>query len=400
MIGTFILGNFFSKVGQNHKGTKCTFLNSIHIGYPHAQALQTLRYFCRLILKSLNRIWNRVTNWELWPFIIIYFPLWFLWLYYAIKARAFWFFSNVNPTLEFSGFEGETKKEMYVQLPPYLYPKTIHIPANLDFTEVKKLMTDAGFNYPFITKPERGMQGILFRKIDKEKDLVDYNDYVKTDYVIQDLVNLPMEFSIFHIRYPMQEKGVVTGFILKEYMAVVGDGKSTLLQLIHKHPKALVQENEMRHKHAEKLHTILSAGEKYYLSITGNHNRGATFVNLYKQIDQQLCDVFDDISNKVGEFYFGRYDIKCTSIEDLKEGKNISILEFNGTGAEPNHIYDCGMSYTEALQEIARHWKYLYEIGKINEKRGIAYWGFMKGYRYLMKAEKHMAELRKYDWQY
>jgi hypothetical protein len=331
---------------------------------------------------------------------LIYSPLCFLWLYYVIKARVFWFFSNVNPTLEFSGFEGETKKEMYVQLPLDLYPKTIHIEAGINFTEVLSKMIEANFKYPFITKPERGMQGILFRKIDSEKELFDYHSYIKVDYVIQDLVELPMEFSVFHIRYPGQAKGIVTGFILKEYLAVVGDGKSTLLQLIHKHPKALVQENEMRHRHAEKLDTILPAGEKYYLSITGNHNRGATFINLYKQIDQQLCDVFDEISNRVGEFYFGRYDIKSTSIQDLKQGKNISILEFNGTGAEPNHIYDCGMSYAEALKEIARHWKYLYEIGKINEKRGIPYWNFMKGYRYLVDAKKHMTELRKYDRQY
>jgi hypothetical protein len=34
-------------------------------------------------------------------------------------------FSNVNPTLEFSGFDGEPKKEMYNKLPDHLYPETI-----------------------------------------------------------------------------------------------------------------------------------------------------------------------------------------------------------------------------------------------------------------------------------
>jgi len=348
----------------------------------------------------LNRIWKRVSNWELWPFSIIYAPLGLLWLYYALKARTFWFFSNVNPTLEFSGFEGETKKEMYEQLPIHLYPKTIHIEATSDFAKVRGRMIEAGFNYPFIAKPERGMQGLLVRKIEKEKDLFNYHNNLHLDYLIQDFVDLPMEFSVFHIRYPQQTKGVVTGFISKEYMSVTGDGRSTLLQLIHKHPKAIVREEDLRRRHAKNLYVILPKGEKYFLSITGNHNQGATFVNLYKQIDQQLCKVFDDISNKAGEFYFGRYDIKCTSIKDLKEGKNISILEFNGTGSEPNHIYDCGMGYLQALQEIARHWKYLYEIGRINKRRGIAYWSFMKGYRYLKNARKLLAKLRKYELQY
>ena len=84
----------------------------------------------------------------------------------------------------------------------------------------------------------------------------------------------------------------------------------------------------------------------------------------------------------------------------MKAGKNFSILEFNGAGAEPNHIYDCGMSYTNAVKEIARHWKDLYEIGKINKKRGIPYWSFMKGYRHMKNAAKFFNNLRKYDNQF
>jgi hypothetical protein len=323
-----------------------------------------------------------------------------LWLYYSIKAQAFWYFSNVNPTIEFSGFEGETKEEMYVQLPVELYPKTVHIKARTDIAEVRLHLVKAGFNYPFIVKPERGMQGILVRKVEKEEDLIEYHNNFPLDYLIQDFVDLPMEFSVFHVRYPGQLKGVVTGFISKEYMKVAGDGRSTLLQLIQKHPKAMVREEEMRHRHAENLHVVIPKGEKYFLSYTGNHNRGATFVNLHNHIDQRLCNVFDEISNKVGQFYYGRYDLKCTSLEDLKEGKNISILEFNGTGSEPNHIYDCGMSYPQALKEIGRHWKYLFEIGRINKKRGIPYWSFINGYRYLKNARKLLAELRKYELQY
>jgi hypothetical protein len=351
-------------------------------------------------ISRLNKRWKRITNWEQWPFMMIYAPLSLLWGYYALKAKAFWYFSNVNPTLEFSGFEGETKKEMYDQLPPELYPKTLYIPASLDFGRVRSKMMEAGFNYPFITKPDIGTQGILVRKIEKEKDLFDYHKNINADYIIQEYIQLPLEFSVFHVRYPDETKGIVTGFILKEYLAVVGDGKLTVLQLIQRHPKASAREDEMRHRHPEKLDEVLPAGEKFYLSFTGNHNRGATFNNLRMQIDQQLCDVFDDISNRVGHFYYGRYDLKCTSIEDLKKGLNISILEYNGTGSEPNHIYDCGMSYFEALKEVARHWKYMYEIGKINAKKGIRYWRFTEGRLQLKKATSIYKELRKRDLQF
>ncbi|HEX8356264.1 MAG TPA: hypothetical protein VF610_02585, partial [Segetibacter sp.] len=254
--------------------------------------------------------------------------------------------------------------------------------------------------YPMIVKPEIGMQGILFRKIEKEEDLYDYHYHIPVDYIIQEFIDLPLEFSVFHIRYPDETKGKVTGFILKEYMFVQGDGVSTLFHLIGKHPKARHREAEMRHKHGEHFDKIIGVGEKYVLSIAGNHNRGARFVNLHQQIDQQLCDAFDEISNAAGQFYFGRYDIKSTSIEDVKAGKNISILEFNGAGAEPNHIYDCGMNYWTALKEVARHWEDLYQIGKINEKKGIKYWTFWQGHRHLKKAGVFFKNLRKYDIEY
>lgn len=345
----------------------------------------------------LKKLWKKISNWERWPFYIIYTPLGVVWLFYALKAKAFWFFSNVNPTLEFAGFEGETKKEMYDQLPADLYPQTIYIKAGTGFKAVLAVLLKSKILYPFIVKPEIGMQGILFRKIEKEEELARYHHHIPADYIIQQFISLPLEFSVFHIRYPGEVKGKVTGFILKENMFVEGNGTATLLELINTHPKAQDHSEDMRHKHAENLQKVLPKGDKYILSLAGNHNRGARFVNLYKQVDQPLRDVFDRISKQAKTFYFGRYDLKCTSIEDLKAGKNFSILEFNGAGAEPNHIYDCAMSYSDALKEVARHWKDLYAIGKINKRHGAPYWNFLKGYRHLRKAAKFFKKLRQYD---
>lgn len=345
----------------------------------------------------LKRIWDKVSNWERWPFTLIYAPLGVVWLYYAWKAKAFWFFSNVNPTLEFSGFEGEPKKEMYDQLPQHLFPKSIHVKAGTSFERVLSLFDASGIQCPFIVKPEIGMQGILFRKLENKKELSGYHHYIPVDYIIQEYVDLPLEFSVFHIRYPNREKGKVTGFILKEYMNVKGDGVSSLGQLIEQHPKAQDRKEEMQHKHGENLQRILAKDEKYVLSIAGNHNRGARFVNLHDQIDQRLENVFDEISKQAGSFYYGRYDLKCTSVEDLKAGKNFSILEYNGAGAEPNHIYDCSMGYIRALKEVANHWKDLYNIGQINLKKGTPYWSYSRGRRYLKNARKFFDNLRKYD---
>lgn len=348
----------------------------------------------------LKKIWNTIIHWEQWPFNVIYAPLGFVWIYYAVKAKAFWFFSPANPSLEFAGFEGESKLEMYAQLPEKYYPATLFIQANEPVASLKNRLEESSISYPFIVKPAIGMQGMLFRKIENTQQLLKYHEFVQVDYIIQQLVNYPMEFSVFHIRYPGTEKGMVTGFILKNYLSVKGDGKSTLLELIKACPRASGRETEMRGKHAAYLDKIIPLNEIFYLSMAGNHNRGAQFINLADQIDQRLCNVFDKISLEAGQFYFGRYDLKSTSIEDLKAGKNFLILEFNGAGAEPNHIYDCGMSYKKALNIIVHHWHHMYKIGKINHKNGVPYWGYLKGYRYLKKSRSFFKSLYQADLQF
>ena len=345
----------------------------------------------------MKKFFKKVFNWELWPFDLIYAPLGVVWLYYALKARSLYFFTPTNPTLIFGGFEAGSKMDMYKQLPNGLYPTTILIKPSLTIEEIKKELAANDLSYPFVAKPDEGMQGVLFRVIYTEDELIRYHSIAGINYIIQTFIELPMEFSVFYIRYPNEKKGKVTGFILKDYLHVTGNGKKTLAQLVNEHPKAQHRLTEMKRKHANNWLSIPKDGENYYLSVAGNHNRGARFINLHKEIDQQLNDVFDKLNLESKGFFYGRYDLKCTSIEDLKNGKNIMIIEYNGAGAEPNHIYDCGMSYGKALKVIAAHWRDLYRIGKINNKNGVPYWSFKKGYRFMQQLKKGFKELQKRD---
>jgi hypothetical protein len=210
-------------------------------------------------------------------------------------------------------------------------------------------------------------------------------------------VDLALEFSVFHIRYPGESKGIVTGLIVKDLLHVTGDGKKTLANLVAEHASAKYKQEEMKKRHEANWQKIIPANENYFLSMAGNHIHGAKFINLNHEIDQRLCDVFDRISHEAGQFYFGRYDLKCTSLEDLKAGKNIQILEFNGAGAAITHVLDRNMSYGAALKEIVRHWRHLYRIGKINHKKGVPYWSFMKGYRFMQKAKKNFKRMQEID---
>lgn len=340
---------------------------------------------------------ERVTNWELWPFYVLYFPLGIIWFWYCLRARSIWFFSSSNPTITFGGFEGESKKEMYNQLPSHSYPKTIYILHDLSFEEVKKKIADNNFSYPFIVKPDVGMKGILFRKIDNEDQLQKYHSRIPVEYIVQKLIELPVELSVFYYRHPKDKKGTISGMIQKEFLEVKGDGSSTLWELILKHPRAKFRLEEMKQRHERRLTRVFPQGKAFILSYAGNHNRGARFINLKHLINEPLLRVFDDLSHYTGQFYYGRYDIKCASVEDLIQAKNFSIIEFNGCGAEPNHIYDCDMTLRQAYREILKHWKVLYSISKYNHDHGTPYWPFKKGYFFLKQAKRHFKMLEKFD---
>ena len=67
----------------------------------------------------MKGLFQKIFNWERWSYDVIYLPVDIFWLWYALKARHFWYFTPVNPTLIFAGFEGGSKKEMYDQLPKW-----------------------------------------------------------------------------------------------------------------------------------------------------------------------------------------------------------------------------------------------------------------------------------------
>jgi hypothetical protein len=347
-------------------------------------------------MTSWKRFSEQLTNWELWPFKIRYFLISPVWLWYCLRSGSLWFFSSSNPTLTFGGFEGEGKKEMYDLLPKEDYPKTIYIHPKEDFSAVQSKIRQHGFSFPFVVKPDVGMKGLLFRKLDHEQELLTYHKKISVEYLIQELVTYPLEVSVFYYRYPDQQKGVISGFIQKELMDVYGDGQSTLWELILQHPKAKHRLEEMRIKHENNLQQVFPKGERYILTYAANLNRGAKFTNLHHLIDSELLQIFDEISHKAS-FYYGRYDLKCESIEDLKKGKNFIILEFNGSGAEPNHVYNAGFSLFQAYKVFLHHWKVLFEISRYNHRNGIPYWPFMKGWRFLQAAKKHLKILEKSD---
>ena len=346
---------------------------------------------------NLKKVWFKITHWETWHYAAKYIPIAPVWGWHCLRARSFWFFTSSNPTLTFGGFHGETKREMYEQLPPGSYPYSIYIKHDTPFVKVETQLSKSILKYPFAVKPDAGMMGFMFRKIRNRNELLDYHQKMPADYIMQQWVDYPLEVSVFYYRFPGQLSGTITGFIKKEFLQVTGDGSSTLGMLIDNCPRATFRIHELRSKHADRLDQVIPTGQPYILSHALNLSRGGKLVSLEHEKDEDLLKVFDGISLYTKQFYYGRYDIKCASVEALKKGKDFSILEFNGCGAEPHHVYGNGNTLLQAYNILLKHWHVLYKISVLNHRNGIGYWGYRRGRQFLKEANKHFKVLKTLD---
>ena len=345
----------------------------------------------------IKKVWYRLTHWETWDYRVKLIPLIPIWLWHCLRARSWWFFTPANPTLTFGGFEGETKREMYEQLPSHLCPKSLYISPTLPADSLEEVVAAHFDTYPVAVKPNVGMMGLLFRVINSADELRLYHAQMPVDYIVQELIVYPIEVSVFYYRFPDESTGTITGFVRKEFLEVVGNGRSTLWELIQQYPQVSFRLDEMRAKHANRLEYVIPDGNAYHLSNALNQTRGGRLVSLAHEKDERLLGVFDALSHYTGQFFFGRYDIKCASLEDLKAGLNFSILEFNGAGAAPHHVYGNGNSLWQAYRIVLHHWSVLAQIARQNHTRGIPYWPFLRGWNQLKMAQIHLLTLKRLD---
>lgn len=262
----------------------------------------------------------------------------------------------------------ESKKGIYDLMPFEYYPSTLFFKAFTQAEEILALVKQMNLKYPLVGKPDIGMKGMMVKKIENESDLIRYSTGSKVDFLIQEFIPYQNEVGIFYYRFPTEERGCISGIVKKEFLAVKGDGASTVEQLLLKSKRAVLQLPILRKTEKDKMTIILKNDEELILVPYGNHIRGAKFLDDSQLIDEVLTATIDSICKKVKGFYFGRLDIRYNDWEELKQGKNFSIIELNGAGSEPTHIYDPKHSIFWAWKEIIKHWKILYRISRLNHQ--------------------------------
>ena len=321
----------------------------------------------------MKLFFHKLFHWEYWPFQVVYVPIYFLWAFYALKARTIFFFNSSNPTMKNGGFIMDSKKEIYDLIPQQYYPKTKFVKEKCDFETLTKMLSISEINFPFIAKPDIGLRGSAVKKISNLEELKTYHNKANFDYLVQDLIPYENEIGIFYVRFPNQEKGRITGIVSKEFVIVEGNGIATIEDLMLQNPRFALQLEVLKKEYGAALKEILPKGEKRNLVPYGNHVRGAKFIDASHLISEKLTKVIDDMCLQINEFYYGRMDLMYHNWQDLEEGKNFQIVELNGAASEPTHIYDPKHSLIFAWKELARHITYMYTISVQNRKRGFKY---------------------------
>lgn len=320
----------------------------------------------------------KLRSWEYWPFGILQGPVFFYWLLLALRARSLFFFSASNPGILSGGMMGESKSDVLDLVPTEVKPKTLLIKLPATTTSVVHQLTANGFSLPVIFKPDLGERGWMVRKINSESDVEQYLKEIRINFIVQELVDLPLEFGVFYIHYPDQPQGRVTSITMKRFLSVTGDGTSTLRELILSFDRAKLQWDTLRVRYERELDVVLPKGESKELVSIGNHCLGTMFINANHLITPKLNDSFNRISRQIKGFHFGRFDLRCASFEDLESG-NVKIVELNGCGAEPAHIYHPGASFWRGMATLFGHVHNMYRISAINHSMGVPYLSFQEG---------------------
>lgn len=290
----------------------------------------------------------------------------------------------------------ESKKDIYDIIPEKYIPKTLFFKKDTAVSDVLKALRESAIRYPCIAKPDIGGKGRGVQKIYSDEDIAVYAAKINMDFLVQEFISYPEEVGIFYIRIPGAENGFISGIVAKEFLILKGDGVSTIKELLMKDPRYHFQLGALKKIYGEELNNVLQKGETKNMVPYGNHARGAKFIDVSHWADEEFTRTFDHVFKQIPEFYFGRLDIMYHNFEELKAGKNFSIIELNGAGSEPTHIYDPRHSVFFAWKEIARHFKYLYKISILNHKKGFRYLTIKEGMQMFRENNVVMKNLKNF----
>ncbi len=334
---------------------------------------------------------------EFWPMWAFYPPVMLYAGWLMLRYRGVMLPTVANPSFPGGGFFGESKADI-LQLAMQHVAEWVAPFVRLERPEstVQGVVAErdaalaalaaAGLALPVVAKPDLGCRGAGVKLVRSAADLQAYLEAFPrgATLLLQRLVPFEGEAGIFYCRRPGQANGRIVSITLKYFPYVIGDGHSTLRELILNDARAGRLSHLYLRRHAARLDDVPAVGESIRLAFAGSHSRGAIFRNGTHLVTPEMEAGFDAIAKRLPEFHFGRFDVRFESFADVERGHGFSIVEINGAGAESTHIWDRRTGLLQAWRDLMRQYRWLFEIGHANRARGFKTMRlaeFMRGYR-------------------
>lgn len=314
--------------------------------------------------------WIKLTNYEYWPVWLFFLPgIFIFWPLLAIRARALLYFTAANPGIPLGGFFGEKKYDIIKDIAPQYLPQSVLLTTN-EIAKGVDIAQQKGFIYPLIVKPNVGERGNDVAKINTPQELTEYLSQCTNEVILQEFITYPKEYGVMFYKYPDGSNTGITSIVKKGFLTATGDGKSTLRQLLRQNDRARFQLPSLEKNKKVNLTEVLPSQQTILVEPIGNHCKGTAFIDGNHLITNEMIAAFDKIASGINGFYFGRFDVKCSSDEDLQKGINIKVMEVNGTTSEPGHIYDMEtMNIWKAYSAIWLNMKIINTIALINHSK-------------------------------
>jgi hypothetical protein len=304
-------------------------------------------------------------------------PLVLQWLWLSLRFGGATVPCAANPAITAGGMVGEGKLEYFEQMGPLARAATapwgrLHNGGALSATDISAAVNACGLAFPLIAKPDLGLCGYGVRRIDSLAALCDYvADFpVGETIVLQRYLAELGEAGIFYARDPVSGAGRIIGLALRYFPRVEGDGNRTVAELMAADPRCRRLLRGSAHRVDIDLARVPASGETVRLSTIGSTRVGGLYLDGAALITPALTAAIDAIARDMGEFHFGRFDVRFGSAAALRQGHGFAIMEVNGAGSEAIEAWDPATSLLAGLRMVFAKQRLLFEIGAANRRRG------------------------------
>jgi membrane protein DedA with SNARE-associated domain len=336
----------------------------------------------------------RSLRWEFWPMWLFYAPVGMWVLYLAARYRGLSTMTAANPGIPDGGTVGESKFDILSKLPADCVVPSVLVPPGDVYERLSRLQAhieSAGWCFPVVMKPDVGQRGAGVKLARSLADVSTYLSQAANAVVVQPYHEGPLEAGVFYYRRPGGPRGQILSITDKRFPVVVGDGLSTVEQLIWAHPRYRLQADTFLSRHRNALTQVPESGERVPLGIAGNHCQGTLFLDGRHLITPALERRIDDIARAFDGFFVGRFDIRYGDVERFKAGTDLAIVELNGATAESTNIYDPHTTLIDAYRQLFRQWSIVFSIGAANRAAGAPVTSHRRLFE-LVRAHLHAAE--------